>query len=60
MHKYKLVFTCANGYEGEETVMAVNRKMAFDCFEAFGYENVVSLECYRVENKKNKKEKGEE
>ena len=51
MYKYKLIFTCADGYKGEEIVMAVNRMMAFDCFEAFGYENVVSLECYRVDDK---------
>lgn len=56
MHKYRLVFTCADGYKGEEIVMAVNRMMAFDCFEAFGYENVVSLECYRVEDKNEERE----
>lgn len=56
MHEYRLVFTCADGYEGEETVMAINRMMAFGCFEAFGYENVVSLECYRVEEENEEKE----
>lgn len=56
MHKYRLVFTCADGYEGEEIVMAVNRTMALYCFEAFGYENVVSLECYRVEDKNEERE----
>lgn len=56
MHKYRLVFTCADGYESEEIVIAVNRMMAFDCFEAFGYENVVSLECYRVEDENEEKE----
>ena len=49
MYKYRLVYTCADGFEGEEVVYAVNRMMAMDVFEAFGYENVVSLECYRIE-----------
>jgi hypothetical protein len=50
MYKYKLIFTCADGFEGEEIVMAVNRIMAMEVFEAFGYEDVVSLECYRIED----------
>lgn len=49
MYQYLLKFVCADGYEGEERVMAVNRIMAMEVFEAFGYENVVSLECYRIE-----------
>lgn len=50
MYKYKLIFTCADGFEGEEIVMAVNRIMAMEVFETFGYEDVVSLECYYIED----------
>lgn len=57
MNEYRLVFTCADGYTDEVTVMAVNRTMAMDCFEAFGFEDVVSLECYRVEEENEKEEK---
>lgn len=49
MHEYRLVYVCADGYTDEVTVMAVNRMMAFDCFEAFEIKDVVSLDCYRVE-----------
>ena len=48
MNKYRIIFVCADGYEGEEYVMAVNRIMALECFKAFGYSDVVAAEAFRV------------
>lgn len=48
MNEYKIVYKCANGYEGEETVMAVNRMMAFEVFADLGIEDVVEADCFRV------------
>jgi hypothetical protein len=48
MYKYKIVYKCSDGYEGIEYIYAVNRMMAFEAFKAFGYENVVNVDCFRV------------
>ena len=48
MYEYKMVYTCSDGYEGEEIVMAVNRMMAFEVFEELGIEDVVEVDCFRV------------
>jgi len=48
MNLYKIVYKCSDGYEGEEIVCAVNRLMAFEVFKDFGYEDVVSADCFRV------------
>lgn len=48
MYKYKIVYQCSDGYVGEEIVYAVNRMMAFEVFEDFGYEDVVNADCFRV------------
>lgn len=48
MNEYKIVYKCANGYEGEEIVMAVNRMMAFEVFADLGIEDVVEADCFRV------------
>jgi hypothetical protein len=50
MNEYKIVYKCADGYEGEETVMAVNRMMAFEVFADLGIEDVVEADCFRVLN----------
>ena len=48
MNLYRIVYRCNDGYEGEEIVCAANRMMAFMIFEDFGYENIVSADCFRV------------
>ena len=48
MYEYKIVYTCSNGYEGEEIVMAVNRMMAFEVFADLGIENIVNADCFRI------------
>lgn len=48
MNKYRIEYVCSDGFEGEVEVYAVNRLMAFEVFEDFGYEDVVSAECFRV------------
>ena len=48
MYEYKIVYTCADGYEGEEIVVAANRVMAFEVFEEFGIEDVVDVECFCI------------
>lgn len=48
MNEYRIVFKCANGFEGEETVMAANRMMAFEVFADLGIEDVVEADCFRV------------
>ena len=53
MNEYKIVFECSDGYSGEETVMAVNRIMAFEIFEEFGYEDIVSVNCYCITDDEN-------
>lgn len=50
MNEYRIVFKCANGFEGEEIVMAANRMMAFEVFEELGIEDVVNADCFRVLN----------
>jgi hypothetical protein len=32
----------------DKYLYAVNRTMAFEAFKAFGYENVVDVDCFRV------------
>lgn len=48
MHEYRIEYVCENGFEGEVTVMAANRTMAFEMFADFGIKGIVSVECYRV------------
>ena len=48
MNKYRIVYRCNDGYEGEEIVYAVNRTMAFMVFEDFRYEDIVSVDCFRI------------
>lgn len=48
MNEYRIIYTCSDGYEGEEIVMAVNRMMAFEVFEDLGIEDVVDADCFRV------------
>lgn len=48
MHKYEIIFRCSDGVERREIVYAANRIMAFEVFGGFGYENVVSANCFRV------------
>jgi hypothetical protein len=48
MNKYKIIYKCSDGYEGVEYLYAVNRMMAFEAFKAFGYENVVNVDVFRV------------
>lgn len=48
MNKYKIVYQCSDGYEGMEYVYAVNRVMAFEVFQEFGYENITNVDCFRV------------
>lgn len=48
MYEYRIVYTCSDGYEGEEIVMAVNRMMAFEVFEELGIEDIVDVDCFRV------------
>lgn len=49
MNKYKIIFKCKDGTEGTEYVYAVNRTMAFDVFGAFGHEDVVNVDVFRVD-----------
>jgi len=49
MSKYKIIYQCANGFEGTEYVHAVNRLMAFAIFEDLGYEGVINADVFRVE-----------
>lgn len=48
MNKYRLEYECSDGFYGEVEVYAVNRFMAFELFEEFGFEDVVNVECFRV------------
>lgn len=48
MNEYKIVYTCSDGYKGEEIVMAANRTMAFEVFADLGIEDVVNADCFRV------------
>jgi hypothetical protein len=48
MNKYRIEYVCSNGYEDEVIVYAVNRFMAFELFEEFGFEDVINVECFRV------------
>lgn len=48
MYEYKIVYTCSDGYKGEEIVMAVNRMMAFEVFADLGIADVVNADCFRV------------
>lgn len=48
MYKYKIIYTCSDGYEGEEIVMAVNRMMAFEVFADLGIEDVVDADCFHI------------
>ena len=49
MNKYRIMYRCSNGFEGEEIVMAVNRTMAFEIFETFEYfKDVVAVDCFRI------------
>jgi hypothetical protein len=48
MNKYRIVYQCSNGYEGEEFVYAKNRIMAFEVFKDLGYEDIVNADCFRV------------
>ena len=48
MTKYKIIYQCSDGYEGEEIVYAVNRLMAFEVFKELGIEDVVNADCFRV------------
>ena len=48
MNLYKIIYQCGDGYEGEVTVCAVNRVMAFMVFEDLGYENAINADCFRV------------
>lgn len=50
MNTYKLIYTCKDGFVGEEIVMAVNRMMAFEVFEELGIEEVVNADCFRILN----------
>jgi len=48
MNEYRIEYQCSDGFEGEVTVMAVNRMMAFMVFEDLGIENVINADCFRV------------
>ena len=49
MNKYRIVYRCNNGFEGEEYAYAVNRTMAFEMFEKYEqFKNVISVNCFRV------------
>lgn len=48
MNKYRMVYQCSNGFQGEKIVYAANRMMAFEIFEDFEYIDVVSVDCFRV------------
>lgn len=48
MNLYKIIYQCNDGYKDEVTVYAVNRVMAFMLFEDFGYEDVITVDCFRV------------
>ena len=50
MHKYRIEYLCNDGYCGEEEVYAANRMAAMMIFEDFGYTDVISIDCYRVED----------
>ena len=54
MNEYRIEYECSDGYVGEEIVCAVNRIMALEIFEEFGYDDVVKVECYRVSDKEGK------
>ena len=49
MNKYRIVYKCNNGFQGEEIVCAANRTIAFEVFEKFEYfKDVVAVDCFRV------------
>lgn len=48
MNKYRIVYQCSNGYEGEEFVYAANRMMAFEVFKELGFDGVVNADCFLV------------
>lgn len=48
MYKYKIVYQCSDGYEGEEIIYAPNRLAALELFSDFGYEDIINIDCYRV------------
>jgi hypothetical protein len=48
MNQYEMVFQYSNGYKDEVIVDAANRAMAFAIFEELGFEDVISVDCFRV------------
>lgn len=49
MNKYRIVYRCKNGFEGEEIVSAVNRTMALEMFAKVEYfKDVVAVDCFLV------------
>lgn len=50
MKKWRIVYLCDNGFEGEEFIDAVNRMTAWDIFQKFGIEGIVAIDCLLVED----------
>ena len=50
MNTYKLIYTCKDGFVGEEIVYAANRMMAFSIFEDFNHQDIINVECVRIVN----------
>ena len=48
MNEYRIVFQYKSGHKDEIIIDAANRIMAFEIFESLGFEDVVSVDCYRV------------
>lgn len=51
MGRWKIIFTCEDGFEGEEIVAAVNKFMAWDTFSEIAKEYaspVVAADCIRI------------
>lgn len=49
MNKYRIVFKCKNGFEGEEIICAVNRTMAFEIFEKVDcFKDIAAANCFLI------------
>ena len=60
MNKYKIIYRCSDGFEGEEIVYAVNSTMAFEVFSDFDFDDVISAECILIPEDEDEEETDDE
>lgn len=50
MNKYRIEYLCNDDFYGEVEVYAADEISAMMLFEDFGYSDVISVECYQIED----------